>query len=455
MQKISFTLKSKKDPNQPTIILLYSKVNKQKLLLSTRQKVKPKDWNVKEQRVKAQKRITGHKSVNNRLNAIRKTCALVFEEMENEGISFTKDEAKNRIEIALGWKEEVLPKEVHYSLFDYLWYYCNRKERKDGCENTKTFKNTVRKLEAYNGNLNWEDVTMKLYHGFKTYLEDEELKHNTIGNHLNRIKIMVNAASNEGKTDIQIPKGWKRFSEQSDAIALTDEEVNRIYDLKLDKYKTLDKARDLFVIGCRTGLRSGNYLRIDPLKDIKGDMLSVSAVKGSGIVTIPLHWQVKEIMEKYDWELPSMTNQTLNRRIKEVALLARMNENVKLQFTKGGKRVTEEKKRYELVTSHTARRTFATWLHLNKVPHAQIMLLTGHKSLTEFMKYLRISREENAKKIADMPFFAKPTTEIIPSKSDVKSKRMQPFDLKPDPQALLSIIGKSTGIVLQEETQMC
>ena len=61
--------------------------------------------------------------------------------------------------------------------------------------------------------------------------------------------------------------------------------------------------------------------------------------------------------------------------------------------------------KYDLVTSHTARRSFATNAFLADVPVLAIMKITGHKTETSFMKYIKMSSKDNAMKLQSHRFF--------------------------------------------------
>lgn len=61
--------------------------------------------------------------------------------------------------------------------------------------------------------------------------------------------------------------------------------------------------------------------------------------------------------------------------------------------------------KFELITSHTARRTGATLMVLGRIPTAAIMKLTGHKSESSFWKYIKSSDEENAIMLQDYDYF--------------------------------------------------
>ena len=95
----------------------------------------------------------------------------------------------------------------------------------------------------------------------------------------------------------------------------------------------------------------------------------------------------------------------MNDYLKEIGKLAEINEPVQISITRGGKTAKEMFKKYELITTHTARRSFATNAYLMDIPSISIMKITGHKTEKSFMKYIRISQEENANKLINHPFF--------------------------------------------------
>jgi integrase len=83
--------------------------------------------------------------------------------------------------------------------------------------------------------------------------------------------------------------------------------------------------------------------------------------------------------------------------LKELAqLVPCLHANVSVTYTKGGKKITEQFKKWELVTTHTARRSFATNMYLMKVPTLSIMAVTGHKTEKAFMKYIKLANDEHA-----------------------------------------------------------
>ena len=79
-----------------------------------------------------------------------------------------------------------------------------------------------------------------------------------------------------------------------------------------------------------------------------------------------------------------------------VSRLAEINDEVIVKENRGGKITSTKHKKYELIKSHTARRSFATNLYLKGAPTVSIMKLTGHTTETNFMKYIKVTREENA-----------------------------------------------------------
>jgi integrase len=115
---------------------------------------------------------------------------------------------------------------------------------------------------------------------------------------------------------------------------------------------------------------------------------------------------IKEILRKYSGDLPSIiSNQKMNKYLKEIGNRAGLKQTVTISITKGGMRMDRNYKKFELITVHTARRSFATNMFLAGITTISIMKITGHKTEKSFLKYIRISQEDNALKLAEHPFF--------------------------------------------------
>ena len=106
------------------------------------------------------------------------------------------------------------------------------------------------------------------------------------------------------------------------------------------------------------------------------------------------------IMEKYKDQsnsLPkSFDNQVMNRYLKDIGEMAGINEDFLKVRSKGKERFEEAFKKYELITTHTARRSFASNMFKKGVPSRVIMKITGHRTEKAFSSYIKITDDENA-----------------------------------------------------------
>ena len=87
--------------------------------------------------------------------------------------------------------------------------------------------------------------------------------------------------------------------------------------------------------------------------------------------------------------------------MKDICRLAGLDEIIEIQTTKGGKAIKELKRKWELVQSHTARRTGATLMYLAGMDYYDIMRITGHTSPTMLKKYIKADSLEVAYKITE------------------------------------------------------
>lgn len=250
-------------------------------------------------------------------------------------------------------------------------------------------------------NLDFKDIDLNFYYRFIEFLQSENLATNTIGKKIQTLKIFLNAATDLGHNHFRYYKSprFNTISEESQSIYLDREELNAIYKLDLSDLPKLDRVRDLFIVGCWTGVRFSDISQIAP-ETIKDSFISIKQSKTGGRVVIPVHDTVKEILDKYNGTLPRViTNQRFNEYLKEIAKEAKLNDEVHISITRGGVTSSKAYKKWELVTTHTGRRSFATNNYIMGVPGITIMAITGHKTEAAFLKYIKVTPKEHAEKI--------------------------------------------------------
>ncbi len=225
---------------------------------------------------------------------------------------------------------------------------------------------------------------------------------NTIASYLGTFKSFLAAAIDAGITDLQPAKAkaFKIKEEEATTIYLTESDLAKLRALDLSHTARLEKARDLFLIGCYTGLRVSDFKTLQA-HNIKSDTIEIYQKKTGGKVTIPIRPALRLLLEKYAVSgLPALSDQKLNEYIKEVGKAAGICEMVENRRTVAGKLEVEILPKYSLITSHTARRSFATNEYKNGVPARSIMAVTGHKTEKAFQKYIRLAGEEHAQIMA-------------------------------------------------------
>ena len=156
--------------------------------------------------------------------------------------------------------------------------------------------------------------------------------------------------------------------------------------------------RDLFLVGCFTGLRFSDFsiLKTDQIKD--GYIEIKEQTKTGNPVVIPIHKVVQNIINKHDGNLPrAITNQKFNQYLKEVGIkVPSLHNHFDTTITKGGLKISKRLKKYELLTTHSARRSFATNEYLNGTPTITIMAITGHRTEKAFMRYIKLNPTDHA-----------------------------------------------------------
>jgi integrase len=185
--------------------------------------------------------------------------------------------------------------------------------------------------------------------------------------------------------------------EETDNIYLNEQEIELMMNLKEFKSKMEEEVRDIFVLGCYTGLRFSNYSHLN-LDYINDGILTTVQQKTKQKVTIPIHPNVKMVINKYYGVLPPCpTNQEFNRTLKDLGeRIPELKVPFTKQITRGRKKVEEETMKWEKLMTHTARRSFCTNMYLLGIPVLTIMSVSGHRTEKSFRAYIKATGEEHA-----------------------------------------------------------
>lgn len=282
------------------------------------------------------------------------------------------------------------------------------------CTTLKKVKDFVRFKKC---KFDFPEFDASFFENFLKFLFDEGFKDNYVHKVAITLKTVLIEAERENVCpSFRYDNRWlKATKREAENIYLTIPELEAIEALDLRSKPGLDKARDLFLIGCNTGLRYSDFsnLKKEFFKEIEGvECLVINTQKTGQIVVIPINDVVQRILEKYNYQLPKgVKNQKVNEHLKTLGKMAGIDQTITLHTYRNGIKIAENYFKYEKMTSHTARRSFASNLYHSGANIRDIMQLTGHKMEKEFQKYLKLSGEEYAVRLAQNPFF-KRTSEI-------------------------------------------
>lgn len=249
------------------------------------------------------------------------------------------------------------------------------------------------------------EINQTLIDEFAAYLNfDLKMAFNASGKYMKTFRTMMNYAhelkfiSNDLMNDCKV----KVTHESPENIYLTKKDINDLRNLNDFDTQLYSLVRDLFVIGCLTGLRFSDIPKVCNAR-IENEMIHLSITKTNSNGVIPIHPIVREIMNHYPNGLPKCPpNQVFNRYLKEIGKkLPQLNTDFEKTLTREGAPDRKIFKKYDLLSSHTARRSFATNEYLSGTPILSIMAVTGHKSEKTFRTYIKLDASDHAKIIAE------------------------------------------------------
>lgn len=261
--------------------------------------------------------------------------------------------------------------------------------------------------------VDFDDVTIDFYDQFLRFFNDKKASPNTVGKHIKSLKVIMRAALEEDLHDNTEfdRKKFKVIHTEVFEVYLSEDEIMKIAGLNLSSDPVRDLARDVFLVGCFTAQRYSDYSRIcqENIKQLPsgGKVIELTQKKTGERVVIPIGAELDRILRKYNYNLPRTWEQKVNDNIKKVVEKAGITGKVYFEETRGGMRYQVSHPKNELVKTHTARRSGATNMYLAGIPTIDIMKITGHRTEKEFLKYIKVGKEETAGKLSKHPYFSK------------------------------------------------
>lgn len=308
--------------------------------------------------------------------------------------------------------------------------------------------------------LQFDDISKPFADKFSVYLEKKGLMPGTINKQVSCFRKLCNLAAEEGLNSNAVSlKVWKertvKAADKRTEVYLTDEELDALYRMELSAERS--KVRDVFFIGYLSGQRFSDYsdFSAENFKQVDGgvDVIGLTQKKTGNYVEVPI-WdsRVTEIARRYRYVFPKMDSQKLNHDIKGIlcelsasvpslaekyitvlSMPERRSEQLYQSFLdrlkKGGRLNDNERKeyakmrkyadghngsplyerngrgqvirpKYELVSSHTARRSSITNLYKSGLlDNREIMSISGHQSERVFENYIKVGTSEQAQRV--------------------------------------------------------
>ena len=409
MANIKFLVRGS-NPDKASAIYVTSRFGRdEKLMYATPLKVEPKYWDEKKQRMKVGKSIPVAKNeeaavLNSAITAIETMLKTLVADSARNGKAVTKDMLKEKLDVHFD-KKKAAAKDFH-SFFDYYIDLCDTRMngRRGGqtvsYKSKREYARTLYYVTEYEKDrkvhLDFEDIDQNFFDDFVSFLQSLNLSTNTIGHKVICIKALMKAATERELNTNMKYQFFRNTSEETEAVALDEKELQKIADCDFSDNPHLGQIRDLFLIGCWTGLRFSDVIRLQS-EHVGETMITIRQQKTDNPVKIPIHPVFRRIWDSYGGQLPLViSNQKFNDHIKTVCQRAGINDTVLKSITRGGRRQTTAYEKWQLVSSHTARRSFATNLYRQGFPSIGIMSITGHKTETSFLKYIKVGKTEHA-----------------------------------------------------------
>lgn len=408
-----------KEPNgdKDTIIIIQYYIADEKKLFkySTGECINPNDWDFNARMPKSRKGAEGVRlrKIATHIMQYNDFLVTLIDNYKLNGEKITREKLKNAFDAK--FKPNRVTNDFEYFtdfISDFLSSIKGTINKSTGKEYSKArvyvynqSMNALINFENYsNKRIRIDEYNAQLNDAFVSFCANEKkFSSNTIGELVSGVKVLLRKAKEKGYAIANDLGDFTKTKEESISVVLSEDEIERLVAFDFSNDKRLENARDLMILGLWTGLRVSDVMVL-PAIDPDSKFIEVEPQKTrntSGIkVVIPLHHHIKDMIRKRGMPTP-LNNSYFNKFVKEVCRIVGFNDDVEgtLMNPKTRRKERGVFKKWQLISSHTCRRSFATNLYLMNFPTLSIMKITGHTTEASFLKYIKVTPKEHAEKL--------------------------------------------------------
>jgi site-specific recombinase XerD len=374
-------------------IYLFFSFNGKRFQHYTGERIDAKYWDDKKQRVKPN--YPGTFEINAILEHLSEKAYRFYRQKRLAGNIPTVEDFKNEFSGAA-------PQIQSRNIFSFYQEYIDSKKISASWNSVKKYQTNLTHLREFalarKFSVEFDSINDSFFDKYLNFfIYDLEHTNNTISRNIRILKTFLNWATKRGYNTNLAFRNFTYKGFDGEIIYLTMDELMHLYSMDIQNEK-LSKVRDIFCFGCFTGLR---YSDIQNLKkeDVRGDFIRSFSIKTKDQLCIPLNEYSKALIDKYsqypiDFCFPAPSNQKMNDYLKELGELAGFKEEINLVSFRGSDRIEIKYYKYQLLTTHVARKTFVTNAHQKGISTETIMKITNHKNHQTVARYLKIEEKQ-------------------------------------------------------------
>ena len=428
MPSINFYLDKPDKKGRCPIFLMYRMKGK-KFKTFTKQKAVPKHWNSDKQRVKSS--YTESEEINDELDKLEAKLKQAIRSLKYEEVNYDIQDVRQRFLK----QEKPYKQKKKIGLFEFFDLFIEKQKARNKRKTLSEYNTIINDLKEYETHykekLTFDKIDEDFLGKYLTFLYEEKGNvRNTVVKKISTLKTMLRNASKikVGDTKVKINTNMDFLDFEvkevtTKKVTLTEEELLKLYHFDLSENKRLERVRDKFCFACLTGMRFGdlNELKLEWITqnsiNEEGDQyLEYKDQKTKTDISIPLAIFALRLIEKYHQPgngtdsgrkgtliFPQISPQKYNEYLKELGELAGIDQAISIKKYYANAEDPKEfiYKKYELLSSHAARRTYISLSIMRGAEPIAVQKTVGHKKLQTTMKYTTIKEDWKAKQMRD------------------------------------------------------